>query len=552
MRASEPSEAARASTRERAVTLGLCALLVVLALFQTSHLVTRSVEELASSGVAIDDAYFYAVIAENLRTLGTLTFDGSMPTNGVQPLWLALLTALSAIAPGVPVMKLSYWASFLCFGGFVFVAARVVFTSHLAAPAVSAAVLGALVTSNPDFQTTVLKGLETPLLLLCLVGWVRFVDRVSEERRATLVTACVVALSSGLVFLARTDWFWVVPLGLHAVWRAGRPRDSTLAYAAVCGAIVVPYVSYNWVVFGHPMPISGRVKLFLMNLDGVGPASYFASDEWKGVFSLLARLLGVDLRIAIVLVAAAVAAGFVLAPRLPLALRYFLAAAGLHAAFMHVVYREVRPYTDYYFAPEMLAFALICLAGFERVVALVPRLRRRVETVASALVVVLALVGGLRPLLGSPSPKREAEVRLWTERLALAKELRALPEETRLAAYWPGLFAYFSGRPILPLDGIVGSEWYFRNVVRPQRELDHAREHGITHVIAYAPDPERLRAPVAPRPGSWAGAGTLRVWQYCAYIGSDVAHYRPLGTNRIWHLYELYREPKNAAQCPGR
>ena len=42
-----------------------------------------------------DDSYFYLVISRNLTLERHQTFSGIMPTNGVHPLWLYLLTAWS-------------------------------------------------------------------------------------------------------------------------------------------------------------------------------------------------------------------------------------------------------------------------------------------------------------------------------------------------------------------------------------------------------------------------------------------------------------------------
>ena len=55
---------------------------------------------IAYLGLFEDDYFFYAIIADNLASLGRLTYDHRTLTNGFHPLWLLVLF-LVASSPAV-------------------------------------------------------------------------------------------------------------------------------------------------------------------------------------------------------------------------------------------------------------------------------------------------------------------------------------------------------------------------------------------------------------------------------------------------------------------
>ena len=79
----------------------LPALFTALAGFFLLPYATSSAVGLAVAGRMTDDAYFYSVIARNYVDLGFLTLDGTMPTNGVQPLWMLILISLLSLFPSI-------------------------------------------------------------------------------------------------------------------------------------------------------------------------------------------------------------------------------------------------------------------------------------------------------------------------------------------------------------------------------------------------------------------------------------------------------------------
>ena len=72
---------------------------------------------LISAGHVKDDAFFYSVLVDRYSEAGMFTLDGTMSTNGFQPLWMGLLLVLRALVDDISsfelVRQLS-WFSLRC------------------------------------------------------------------------------------------------------------------------------------------------------------------------------------------------------------------------------------------------------------------------------------------------------------------------------------------------------------------------------------------------------------------------------------------------------
>ena len=84
-------------------TMWLFSLLAVLALIPLRAFLNRIVESdyLALAVATPDDSFYYLLPAWRFPTHGYFTFDGVHPTYGFQPLFMVLLTALSAVLPSI-------------------------------------------------------------------------------------------------------------------------------------------------------------------------------------------------------------------------------------------------------------------------------------------------------------------------------------------------------------------------------------------------------------------------------------------------------------------
>jgi len=185
---------------------------------------------------------------------------------------------------------------------------------------------------------------------------------------------------------------------------------------------------------------------------------------------------------------------------------------------MYVGYRELRPYTSYYFAPELL-FVVPVLAWW------ISAIRGRVAVVA---VMVLVLVTSN----GRWDIKKLKPNGYWSSRIELAQKLPQFTGGARAGAFWPGAFASFSGLDVVPLDGVIGSQEFFNDYVKTGKEIDYLRERGIRWVVVSAPRPGAVTGDKKPKEREWSGLGRIRLWE----VRDDLRHANSRGG---WHIFEL-------------
>lgn len=216
-----------------------------------------------------DDAFYYFKVAANYPRLGFWSFDGTEPTNGVQPLWAWMLTAVAQLAAWAGVSDPHLLAR-----GFIAVAALVQFGSALVlfkllsarvSSGTAFAVAGACVFSL-SLVSGRLWGMESPLLALALVSVAAY-HELAFRPQPTARRAATLGLLLGLTCLSRLNAGLLTPVLL--AWylldrRAGgsfatRFRRATVA-GVVVAAVVGPYLAYNLATTGALLPISGQVK----------------------------------------------------------------------------------------------------------------------------------------------------------------------------------------------------------------------------------------------------------------------------------------------------
>jgi hypothetical protein len=515
-----------------------------------------SPEQITGHAMLRDDAFFFAVIARNFHDVGFLTFDGTMPTNGVQPLWMAVLIVLRGVLPSVHPVSLVAAASAAVYVGFAFAITRWLVATRAFASLAPALVFTALVTLNADFQRWVVTGLETPLLLLLLTFWLTGVERGFAQRTGA---AAVLAGVGVLCFFARTDLFWLSAVTFVGMaWSAPRVRAPVIAYALTTGLFVLPYLAWNAASHGGIMPISGRVKLFEMNAALPTLGDYFASIEWHGLFEAFGEVIpfGTEFPLAVQMAIALGVVGLALggairdarreAPALPGWLHMLVFAAAAHLVFLYVFYRELRPYSSYYFVAEIVACALVLAARAE---ALWPERRSALVTAAVAF---LAVSNAERFATLDPVP-------YWETNLVVARNLDALPEDTAIGAYWPGVLGAFMERPVIPLDGILGSGEFFERYIRTGNELDYllqdrpdsaTRPNALLALYLHRSPETILAANTAPYRDQWNRLGESRIWEYRDCPLEVVDRYPVKTKGNGWYVFRL--DPDEHRRCRER
>jgi hypothetical protein len=207
-----------------------------------------------------DDYFYYLVIAKNLVLHGMSSFDLIRPTNGYQPLWQLITTAL-------------YWV----FGdrrSFFVVVMLLVFLLVCGTYRTLRRTQAALGTANGyglacallsiTFMAAISRtGMEVSLTLLLLaLFWQRMATRPLEEQ--TPAGAVLSGLLASGVVLGRLDALMVIAVyALLTLYRPTTTRSAalrSLVYFALGLLPVALYFASNHYIFGTLLPISGLAK----------------------------------------------------------------------------------------------------------------------------------------------------------------------------------------------------------------------------------------------------------------------------------------------------
>lgn len=372
--------------------------------------------------ITFDDAFYYFQIGKKLAQGHGSTFNGIDQTNGYHPLWQLLcavpyligLTGLAAVRAVLVFQLVLYAATLWVVAGIV--GARVTRASlRIVVP------LFVLVAANPYVIKTFVNGLESGITALAYVLLIAAVTAKGDRWIPLLLV---------FAFVGRTDALFVVGC-LFLVTRAWK-RFVPVA------AIVVAYLAFNQIVFGNPLQVSGVVKrqpltagralavvavaLFAL---GIGTATRRVSSER---FTRTTSFLN--------------------------GTSWFAAACVLLVGYYRVL--SVETYLWYY-APLALYLFLVLLhlgADFgEEAVA-------EGESVLAlqAILVVPMLVAfgfGVRQI-ADPQLRSLQE----GDRAAALWVRENTSPDTVIASWDAGIIGYFSGRPVVNLDGVVNSfEW---------------------------------------------------------------------------------------------
>lgn len=520
-------------------------------------------EELARHGLLTDDAYFYSVLARNFQEYHILTFDGGMTTNGVQPLWMLVQTLFRMLLPdtdGVVLLALSSW---VCYVIFVFLVIWYINRNPSIANFLSTVTVGGLILLQPYFQYTVMAGLETPLMLLILILTLIICDRISEKTKADINNPiiweiCLLAFLTSLLFLARTDLFWA-PI-IVFLWRLRIEKRVTvilIIFASIVSLLIVPYLAFNYFTEQSLMPISGRVKLFYLDTFFPDLISYLNSDEWHGSFHIFDSVLGLIflpvtkiIRYLLIFLMFFVVSLIVWRNRLsiffPQSIKIFGAIIFLHLIYMHFFYRELRPYTAYYFTPEILFVVLVIAFGVRKLFLLsisdVRPPSKDVRFYSFFKYMYMLIIAFSIYLFTSAWIRHDLHPVLpWIERLKLAEDIsRLVPVNEKVAAFWPGLFAQFSKRQVVSLDGIIGSNEYFQRYIKTGREIDYMLEENIKYLAIYFDrNFDDLISGGKPKIEIWSMLGMQRLWENQDFI-IQVHSTRLLNSEGAgWYLLEI-------------
>ena len=491
--AGEASPSGRARPNRLARTTVLFAVLAALILGGW-QLYSASPERFVSELTHDDSFYFFQFSRNVARGVGP-SFDGLEPTNGVTPVWAALLVPVFAViedadlaARTACLLSLALFALALLllhrlfepvFGPWP--AAAAIATTALAAPVRNVAMLGM------DYSCNLL------LHVLVIGAYLRLRRSGSKPSLAALIGTGVLV---GLNCIQRPDTSLlavVLTIPVLFALRGRRPvlREGGLHSAALLVAgsmlIAVPYLAGCQLVFGNPLTVSGKLKthnsITQLERDGLDKAQsalgYLAAGApveptlaSLGGSTFGAQSLGVSKRHFLLGLLIAVAltdglrrkraresAGLPPAPS-P------LPAVSVHAlVHMLVISLFLFPYIRYgnwYTAPETMLGAALLAGAWSLGARALPAPITKPVGVA---LMLLLLSGVFRNEWRAAHRPPVSERDLCAVSLPVAEFLnQRLPPSTRIGVFNAGRIGYYTDGHVVNLDGLINTDAFAEKV----------------------------------------------------------------------------------------
>lgn len=513
----------------------LCVLLCAVAAAAVAHIAGQPIDYLRKH-LVVDDAIYYLQPARHwLDGLG-YSFDGVHRTNGVQPLWAMVITALvyllrdpDAVLRAMVLVSGGCWVA----GGWLlFTLLR---PMHAAAGAVA---LLLWLMAGLELRLTLMgmeNGLHGLLLALALVLAQRLAtvggDDPQWNRRAAtfgLVAALLALTRIEYGLLAALWWLWVVwrrrgtaPLGprLLGTW-------PYLVPVLVLGGL---WLGFSRVYFGEWTPISGAVKAWNVQENGTG-APFLVSVQDNLRQTALLSLSGIALVLYEHLVpwlqrlpsptewAIGLGICFLpLLPRLAALGRPWPAGAGprlvlggfllVHLALVSLLLAPYTGYCTWYFTGEILFVSVFLgsvvggLRGWWRWLLAAPLLGLVVAAAAIRMPMWFAT-----PPTGVTAPY--VELGRWAEHW--------LPPRATVGCFASGYISLEApSHRVVNLDGLINDGRYLRDYVMKHRIPDYFRDERIGYFADNLPvgqwqrywKGEASALPAGPRPlHAWLSA----------------------------------------------
>ena len=295
-------------------------------------------------------------VARNMAVgLGMSTAEGTMPTNGVQPLATYLFAGLHLLAQGDKTLGIALVSIFstlialistwllACVGSIVF--------KHLPHGRNLAYVAAALWFTAPLITRHSMNGLETGLYHAALsLAMLVFLLRFCTVNAPNWGSRLLLGLLLGLVFLARNDavFFIAALLIAHLVVPVPGRNESVasrfntaLVAGSVSVAVASPWLVNNYLSFGSIVPISGTAQSLAVdvgrNLPWVAAHLFENAWLWLPIPSMLETRLPVQL-VAITATAAALVTYWFLVGRHAASARIHFVASLLFTACVVTYY----------------------------------------------------------------------------------------------------------------------------------------------------------------------------------------------------------------------
>ena len=416
-----------------------------------------------------DDAFYYLVPAKHLLQQGRFTFDGVTPTYGFHPLWMLVTVTLTAIVgPGAAPEHLVFAMNLVekAIQGIAAALCIAWYVREREADGSAAGFLGIALLLLCPYYIVFDQGMETTLAVALLAASVQALRRDRPIMLGMLLA---------LLFLCRLDSgiFVGLPLALYAVWsRRGEPHRGW-AIAPLIVAMVAMPLAYL-VATGSPVPISGAIKSSFPAITWHG--SYFIEPlNVAAMYGWRTLLHGLNVWLCAVLLSVGLTgvaiARFAREPRNDV-LAVAVVAVALVANLL-LFQKWEKSVDPRYFALPMAAVMFVLVAG-------VAGATRRVRVLGQLTIAAVAAAFVLEAVVLAARLPASMHAKDATQRVYLDLT-KVLPAEAVIAGTDVGALAFWTGRRVVNLDGVM-NDFEFQKTLRDRKLADYLRRQGVTHI----------------------------------------------------------------------
>jgi hypothetical protein len=401
-----------------------------------------------------DDCYFYLQVAGNIISGYGSTFHKITPTNGYHPLWMFFSILGLFIAGGEKVLglRIIFAIQAAMVLGIAIYFFKIAKSISLRFSTVGLAILAAY------FFGTSIYGLEAHLNgLLLTAGIYYFLLAFTTDKLGQWICTGILL---GLAILARLDNIFIVAsmvcFGIVSHQDLGGEKlfKRFLALAVPVSAVILPYLIYNFLSYGHFVPISGSIKStfpeFTANINNLGTWGKLAS-----LFGILSLVLAFRFKS-------------------HKARRALLGSLGfgvlLHASYV-VLFTDEFTFWPWYYVSGILAMSFVTGLFSELIAFRLENIasRRIVNRLAILFSVLLVIIGITRSWAKAFSINAIGSLRLpyelsqtsrWPVEVGMLLKDNLPAEAGILVWNYPGAIAFYSDLRVLPVDGLMNDYRY--------------------------------------------------------------------------------------------
>jgi hypothetical protein len=418
-----------------------------------------------------DDASYYFKIAENLALGKGMTFDSFHQTNGVHPLWLFIITPFFLLEhiglSGEVIFRILFFLQTILqvSAGFLIYKAIRSFTNNNVPIIISALFLYLIIIKFTN-------GLETPLFFFMLSLLIWFIVSITY-----LWHWFIAGIAAGLCILSRLDSIFIVPaliIAAIADYKTKKYLTPRTVVYFVSGVIIIvsPYLIYNQLVFGSIVPISGILK------SSTSYSLLSVSDNFKSLNKLY--MLVFPLAVVYLSFYWSKLNRFIESSASQNKYRFVVVLLCL-TIIMHAIHTGFFMkwgLFDWHFALYPVTAIFILVEPVNYLIEKLPRLKYLITY--SALILILGFIC-YRSASYKNFPKDWTEVvynaAVWTRNHTSQDKIFAMKDA--------GHFAFFSGREVINLDGLVNS-FNYQDVLRDKKLNDYLSQNKVSYIVQHA------------------------------------------------------------------